>query len=378
MTSRHAFSLLLVPVLAGCSTEPPTSVTHSTGFFAEFRQMVDQTQAMSSEEGKVSAFSQEFSSRIDQGPRADEVYAVGGRWDKIQAFLDIGLLSSDVMASVNDSSQRRVDIFADASDYVLRSDYVAVKAFNGEVPADKIIRPTENIVWESLHLILTEAGHSERRVLVAKGESVPGYWTHTAKIERNFWADARDEEIWVPGQCRDHFVRTDCASYWVDETCTDVYVEDGYWDSTCSAYDDEGNCKEWTDTYVDTSYYDTQCTAAHYEDQCTDVYETVCDPGRWDLERVPAHEVKASIPGELAWVLPHEAQEAGERVEALVDTEAMTLALGIEYVLSFGPDYVQGPCASTLQLARTAYDSQTPENSVRTSRQAILQCLSKQ
>lgn len=375
MTSLRALSLMLVPFLAGCSGGVPESVSHSSGFFAQFRVMVDETMASGTPETKVAGFDFEFERHIDQGPSADEVHAVGARWDKVRAFLDIGVLSSDVMAGVNDSSQRRVDIFADASDYVLRSDYEAVSAFNGEVPNEKMIRPTEDIVWESLHLVLTESGHAERKVLVAKGESVSGYWTHTVKLERLFSAPAREEEIWVPGQCRDNFVRTDCTSYWVDETCTDVTIPDGYWESTCSAYDDEGNCTEWTDTYVDTSYTETQCMAAHYEDSCTDVYETVCDSGRWDIERIPAHDVKASIPGELVWVEPHTAPEAGERVEAMTGTEASILALGVEYVLSFGPDYVQGTCASALQSARADFDTKTPEDSIRTSRQAILNCL---
>lgn len=380
MSFVRRLSPMLVPFLGGCliNSEPPP-VDYSPGFFSDFERMVNTTNAQTSVDTKAATFTTEFDYRVKQGPSEYELYAAGPTWDKVRAFLDIGLLSSEIMASVNDSAQSRVDIYADAADWVLRSDYLAITSWNQNVSSDKMIRPTADIVWESLHLVLTESAHAEMKIPTTKGEWVAGHWTRTAKQSRDLWVKGYYETVWRDGSCHDEFVATECSSVWVPETCTDEWIDDGYWESTCSAYDDDGNCTEWTDTWVDTGYYESQCVDSHYEDQCTDVYQTVCVSGRWEDIWISSHTVEgATIPGELAWVEEHQAPETKERVEVLPEQEAAILALGIEYVLSFGPEYLLNTCASKLEEARTAYDTQAAEDSIRSSREAILHCLSQQ
>lgn len=381
MTFFRHFSLLVVPFLGGCGLgdSQPSPVNYSPGFFATFDHMVDSTMAQQGlPDAKATTFTSEFVSRVEQGPNADEVHAVGSTWDKVRSFLDIGLISSDIMATVNDSAQSRVDIFADASDRVLRSDYLAITSWNQSVSTAEQMLPTADIVWESLYLVLTESAHAQRKVQTAKGTWVDGYWMRIAEFKRDLWVNDYYQTIWKEPTCYDEYVKTDCISYWVEETCTDVWIDDGYWESTCTGYDENDSCVEWTDVWVSTGYYETQCVAGHYEEQCTDIYQTVCNPGHWDDILIGAHPVRgAPIPGELAWVLPHEAQAAGERIEVLPEQEAAILGLGIEYVLSFGPAYVQGSCRTQLEAAHLAYAEQTPEKSITTSRQAILHCLSK-
>jgi hypothetical protein len=271
-----------------------------------------------------------------------------------------------------------VDIFADAADRVLRSDYVAITSWNQSVHSAETIRPTAEIVWESLYLVLTESEHAERHVSTAEGEWVEGHWTRGVGAHKNLWVKGYYESVWQEETCRDEYIGTECASYWVEPSCTDVWIDDGYWESTCSGYDDDGNCVEWTDEWVDLGYYDTQCVDGYYAEQCANVYQTVCDPGYWNDIWIAAHTVEGAwIPGEISWVEGRQADAAGERVEALPEQEAAILALGIEYVTSFGPDYVQGICFAELDAARTAFTVEAPENSIKTSRNAILHCLSR-
>jgi hypothetical protein len=376
---RH-LSLLVVPFLGGCfafdSQLPP--VIYSSGFFATFDGMVNETMAQGSAEGKASTLASEFNWRVNEGPSADEVHAVGSTWDKVRAFLDIGLLSAEVMASVNESAHPRVDIFADAADRVRRSDFIAITSWNQSVDTKEQLRPTAEIVWESLYLVLTESAHAQRKVSTAKGQWVDGHFTRTAGSRQNLWVNGYDQTVWHDETCYDEYVGTECSSVWVPESCTDVWIEDGYWESTCTASDEDGNCVEWTDVWVDTGYYETQCVEGYYQEQCTDVYQTVCDPGYWEDRYIPAHTVEGvSIPGQLSWVEGHEAEAAGERIEVLPEQEAAILGLGIEYVLSFGPDYVKGSCSTELTAAREAFTVETPENSIKISREAILYCLSR-
>ena len=376
---RH-LSLLVVPFLGGClafdSTPPP--VIHSSGFFAAFDRMVDETMAQSSADGQAATFTSEFSWRVNEGPSVDEDHAVGSTWDKVSAFLDIGLLSAEVMASVNNSAHQRVDIFADAADRVLRSDYLAITSWNQNVDTSKQLRPTADIVWESLHLVLTESAHAQRKVSTPKGAWIDGHWTRKPGSQHNLWVNGYYQTVWHDETCQDEFVGTECTSIWIAESCTDVWIDDGYWESTCTQYDDDDNCVEWIDVWVDTGYYETQCVDAHYEDQCTDVYQTVCDPEYWEDIYIPAHSVEGvSIPGELSWVEPHEADATTERIEVFPEQEAAILGLGIEYVLSFGPDYVQGSCLTELEAAHDAFATEAPEDSIKVSRNAILHCLSR-
>ena len=380
MSLLRPLSVLLIPLLGGCSAfdSDPGPVEYSPGFFATFAQMMDVTMASGTAETQSTTLTNEFNRHVNEGPRMDELYAVAGTWDKVRAFLDIGVVSAEIMESVDDSAQHRVDMYADAADWVLRSDFVAITAWNQEVDASRQIRPTAEIVWESLHLVITESGHAERKIPVTKGEKLDGYWTRTATQARDLWVNGHYEPVWHAGRCYDNYVGTSCSSFWVSESCTDVWIDDGYWESTCSAYDDDGNCVEWTDEWISTGYYETQCVEGHYEEQCTDVYETVCESGKWVDVWIEPHAVKgASIPGELAWVEPHEAKADGERVEVLLEQEAAILALGIEYVASYGPDFVDANCATELQKARNAFDTETAAQSIRTSRQSILYCLSK-
>ena len=376
---RH-LSLLVVPILGGCvlGDSGPPPVNHSPGFFAAFDLMVDETAARGSEEQKATTFADEFTWRVNQGPSLDEVHAVGSTWDKVSAFLDIGLLSAEVMATVNDSAHPRVDIFTAAADWVLRSDYRAITLRNQWVSDRYQLRPTTDIVWESLYLVLTESAHAQRKIPTAKGESVEGHWTRTAGTRRDLWVNGYHQTVWHDETCYDEYVGTECSTYWVEESCTDEWIDDGYWETFCTGYDEDDNCVEWTDEWVDTGYYETQCFEGYYEEQCTDVYQTVCDPGYWEDIYIAAHTVEgALIPGGLSWVKPHQADAAAERIEVLPAQEATILALGIEYVLSFGPDYVQGSCLTELEAAREAFNVQASEDSINTSRAAILHCLSR-
>jgi hypothetical protein len=380
MSLLRPLSLLLIPFLGGCvafDSQPPP-VSHSSGFFAEFDRMVDKTMAQSTADGKAATFVSEFNWRVNEGPSDIEVHAVGSTWDKVSAFMDIGLLSADVMASVNDSAHPRVDIFADAADRVLRSDYLAITSWNQSVDTKEQLRPTADIVWESLYLVLTESGHAQRKVSSTKGYWVDGHWTRTAGSQHNLWVNGYNQTIWHAETCHDEYVGTECASVWISESCTDVWIDDGYWESTCTQYDDDDNCVEWTDVWVDTGYYETQCIDGHYEDQCTDVYQTVCNPEYWEDIYIPAHAVEGVlIPGELTWVEGHEAEATTERIEVLPEQEAAILGLGIEYVLSFGPDYVQGSCRTELEAAQQAFTVEAPEDSIKVSRKSILYCLSR-
>lgn len=376
---RH-LSLLVVPFLGACvafDSQPPP-VDYSSGFFADFDRMVDDTMTQKSAEGKASTFVSEFTWRVNEGPSAAEVHAVGSTWDKVRAFLDIGLLSAEVMATVNDSAHPRVDIFSDAADRVLRSDYVAVTSWNQNVDTKDQLRPTTEIVWESLYLVLTESAHAQRTVSTPKGASVEGHWTRTAESRKNLWVNGYNQTVWHDEVCRDEYVGTECTTVWVPETCTDVWIEDGYWESTCTAYDDDGNCVEWTDVWVDTGYYETQCVEGYYAEECTDVYQMVCDPGYWEDIYIAAHTIDGVlIPGDISWVDAHVAEAAAERIEVLPEQEAAILALGIEYVLSFGPDYVKGSCSTELTAATEAFSTKPPEESIKTSRNAIMYCLSR-
>lgn len=375
---RPLFFVVLAPLVGGCVDSDPDPLSHSPGFFTAFERSVNDAMAQKTSETQESTLTNEFTQYVNAEPSADELYAAGPTWDKIRSFLDIGLLSSEIMAGVNDSAEQRVDIYSDTADWVLRSDYVAITAYNQNVHAAYMIRPTAEIVWESLHLVLTASGHAERKVPVEKGELLDGYWTRTARQSRDLWVDGYFEAVWREGTCQDSYVNTSCTSFWIEPSCTDVWIDDGYWESTCSGYDEDGNCVEWTDEWISTGYYETQCVDGYYEEQCTDVYETICTAGSWEDVWIGAHDVVgATIPGELAWVEAHEAQEKGERIEVLPEQEAAILALGIEYVSSFGPDYVKGSCATALTGARSAFDTQPSEQSIKTSRAAILHCLSK-
>ncbi len=376
---RH-LSLLAIPLLGGCflGDSQPQAVSYSAGFFGAFDLMVDDTMARGSEEVKATTFTTEFTSRVNQGPSWDEVHAVGSTWDKVRAFLDIGLLSAEVMATVNDSAHPRVDIFTDAADWVLRSDYQAITSWNQYVSSQEQLRPTTEIVWESLYLVLTQSANAQRKIPTAKGESVEGHWTRTAGSRRDLWVNGYNQTVWHDETCYDEYVGTECTTYWVEESCTEVWIDDGYWDTVCSAYDEDDNCVELTDEWVDTSYSETQCVEGYYEEQCVDMYQTVCDPAYWEDIYITAHTVEGAwIPGGLSWVEPYQADAASERVEVLPEQEATILALGIEYVLSFGPDYVQGPCLTELEAAHEAVKAQASEDSINTSRAAILYCLSR-
>lgn len=381
MLSLRSFSLIAVFVLAGCGNSEPSDVVHSPGFFSEFDQMVDNTMARASADQRTTIFKNEFVQHVNSGPRADELYAVDHTWDKVRAFMDIGIVAGEVLEGVNDSAQLRVDIHRDAADWVLRSDYVAITSRNSWVSDKNFIRPTGEIVWESLYLLLTESAHAQRKLPTAKGEMVPGHWTRAPGARQSFWMKDYYETIWHEGVCRDELVQTECSSVWISGGCSDVLIDDGYWESTCSEYDENGDCVTWVDSWVDTSYYETQCVDGYYDEQCTDIYQSVCEPGRWEDQLIPAQTMEnVWVPGEPKWVDAYEAPKAEERIEVLPAEEAMILALGIEYILSYGPSYVDSACQAKLDAAHAAYSSSSstaPEISVKTSRGAILYCMSK-
>jgi hypothetical protein len=379
MTMLRPYSLLLVPLLAGCGLDSgPREVVHSPGFFSEFDLMVDNTMARGTNEERTTKFKNEFIRRVNDGPQSNELYVVGNTWDKVRAFLDIGIVAGEVLEGVNDSAQSRVDVHRDAADWVLRSDYSAITLHNSWVSDEDLIRPTGEIVWESLHLLLTESAHAQRKVSTVKGQWVEGHWTRGEGSRQSFWMKDYIETIWHDGVCHDQLVGTECTSVWIDSSCSDVLVDDGYWESTCSEYDDTGDCVGWTDTWVDTSYYETVCSDGYYQEQCTDIYQTVCEQGHWEDRTIAAQTMENIwVPGEPKWVDGYEAKKAEERIEVLPAEEAMILALGMEYVLSYGPGYLSPTCQAKLEAAHSAYPSLAPEISVKTSRGAILYCLSK-
>lgn len=379
MKTLRSFSLLLVPLVVGCGIDSgPRDVIHSPGFFSEFDTMVDNTMLRGTHEEKTTTFKNEFLRHVNNGPRSDELHAVGNTWDKVRAFLDIGIVAGEVLEGVNDSAQSRVDIHRDAADWVLRSDYLPILSHNEWVNDKYLIRPTGEIVWESLHLLLTESAHAQRKIPTAKGDVVEGHWTRAEGSKQTFWMPSHIQTVWRDETCREELAATECTSIWVDGGCSDVLIEDGYWESTCSEYDENGDCIGWTDTWVDTSYYESQCYDGYYEEQCTNYYETVCDPGYWEDLPIAAQNVyNVWVPGEPKWVDGYEAQKAEDRIEVLPAEEAMILALGIEYVLSYGPSYLDNACQAKLEAAHTAYSSSEPQISIKTSRGAILYCLSK-
>ncbi|HVK69171.1 MAG TPA: hypothetical protein VM694_32155, partial [Polyangium sp.] len=95
MTSIRSLWVLMVPLLGGCVTnrEPPP-VQYSDGFFAAFDQMMDDTMSRGTQGDQARTLDVEFARRVDEGPGPDEVVAVGTTWDKVEAFLSIGLLSA--------------------------------------------------------------------------------------------------------------------------------------------------------------------------------------------------------------------------------------------------------------------------------------------
>lgn len=380
MSLHRTLSLLAIPVLGGCFAydSEPEKIKYSPGFFASFDSMVDEAKTRPNEDATAATFTKEFMIRVNDGPAADELYAVGPAWEKVRSFLDIGLLSAEVLASVNNSAHQRVDVFSAASDRVLRSDFMAISAWNKRVTSAERIEPTTELVWESLYLVLKESAHAQRTLPTNEVEWIAGHWTRGPETHKDLWVKGYYETVWHDEVCRDEYAGTSCTSYWVDESCVDVLVDDGYYDSTCTGYDEDGNCVEYTDVWVDTSYYVSECTPGQYVEECNDVYQSVCDPGHWEDVSIAAHTVKSvAIPGELVWVEAHEADKAGERIEVLPQEEATILALGIEYVMSFGPGFIDGACTTQLETARAAFDVETPEDSIRISRDAILYCLSQ-
>jgi|GEM_PF-5009428 len=382
MKSLRTLSILLVPVLGACiagdQSLPP--FTHSPGFFAAFQRMVDDAKPQGSADKQAVVLDTGFRHFATDTPDPHEVYAAGPTWDKVLTFMDIGILSAEIMAPVAESAQNRVDIFADAADRVLRSDYSAITAWNQQARdmgfADQTIQPTAEMVWEALYLVLTESEHTERQVHLQKGNWVDGYFVHKEPTTKVLWVDGYNETVWQEGTCRDEYVGTECTSYWVDESCSDVWIDDGYWDSTCSAYDDQGECIEWTDEWVSTGYYETQCTPAYVQEDCVDVYQTICESGRWVDVWIDGHYVEnARIPGDLEWVEGHVVDAAGLVMVARPEQEAAILAKGIEYVASFGPEWVKADCLPSLQSAVATAKTDPVDVSVQASKGAILQCL---
>ncbi|MDC3958089.1 hypothetical protein [Polyangium jinanense] len=382
----RSLSLLMVPFLGGCffgsgDRELPP-VEYSPGFFAAFDQMVDDTMSRGSLDEKARTLDAEFARRVDEGPGPNEVVAVGPTWDKVETFLSIGLLSAEIMAPIDGSEQSRVDILGHAADRVLRSDTEAIATWNRTVRdmgfADARIEPTGELVWESLYLVLTESEHAYQDVWVESGTWVEGAWVRTDGYYEQLWVDGYYESVWQDGACYDEYVSTECDTYTVEETCYDVYVEDGYWESYCSGYDDEGNCVEWTDEWVDTGYYETQCDPAYSYEECTDLYETVCDPGQWVDIWIEGHWVEGAwVPGELVWVEGYWSDTSGYRTVALPAQEAEILETGIAYVASLGPERVGADCYARLDEALVKSGESPPESAVKLSRGAILSCLSQ-
>ena len=386
MSLLRSLPVLMVPFLGGCffgSGREPPPVEYSAGFFAAFDRMVDDTMARTSPGEKAATFDLEFARRVDEGPGADEVVAVGPTWDKVEAFLSIGRLSAEVMAPIEGAAQSRVEIFEHAADRVLRSDIAAITAWNRSVrdmgfPDTTRIEPTGELVWESLYLVLTASEHATQEVWVESGAWVEGAWVRTEGYQEQLWVDGYYEPVWEDGACVDEHIGTACDTVWVDEACYDVWVDEGYWESVCSAYDEEGSCVEWTDVWVDAGYYVTQCDPAYSYEECTDIYETVCEPGQWVDVWIEGHWVEGAwIPGELVWVEGYWADTSGYRIVALPEQEAAILEAGISFVASFGTARVGEDCYVRLDDALAQSAGSPAESAVKLSRDAILACLSR-
>jgi hypothetical protein len=385
MSLLRSLPVLMVPFLGGCvfgSEKALPPVEYSAGFFVEFDQMVDATMARGSLDDQATTFRVEFARRLEEGPGPDEVVAVGPTWDKVEAFLSIGQLSAAVMAPVEGAVQSRVDIFGHAADRVLRSDTAAITGYNRKVrdmgfPEATRIEPTGELVWESLYLVLTASEHATQDVWAESGTWVEGAWIRTEGYREELWVEGYYEPVWEDGACIDEYIGTQCDTVWVDETCDDVWIDDGYWESGCTAYDEEGYCVEWTDVWVDTGYYETQCDPAYSYESCTDMYETVCEPGQWVDVWVEGHSVEGAwIPGELVWVEGYWADTSGYQTVALPAEEAAILEAGISYVASFGPERVGEDCYVRLDEALAQSAGSPAESAVKLSRDAILACLS--
>lgn len=387
MVLLRSHALLMVPLLGGCffgsgmDRELPP-VEYSAGFFAAFDQRIDDTMSRGSLDDKARTLDVDFARSLDEGPGPKEVMAVGATWDKVEAFLSIGRLSAEVMAPIDGSEQSRVDIFQHAADRVLRSDTAAIAAWNRAVrdmgfdDATRI-EPTGELVWESLYLVLTGSEHAYQDVWVERGAWVEGSWVRTEGYQEQLWVDGYWDSTWQEGACTDEHVGTECETYSVEESCYDVWIDDGYWESYCSGYDEDGNCVEWTDAWVSTGYYETQCDPAYSYEECSDVYETTCEPGQWVDVWSEGHWVEGAwIPGELSWMEGYWADASGYRTIALPAEEAEILEAGIAYVASFGPERVGGDCYARLDEALAKSAGSPPEGAVKLSRDAILACLS--
>jgi len=356
-------------------------IEYSPGFFAEFDQMMDETTARGSLDEQARTLDGEFAAYLEDGPGQDEVYAVGTTWEKVEAFLEIGLLSAEIMDPITGSERNQVDIFGNAADRVLRSDVAAIDAWNQTALDmgfnDAAQQITGDIVGESLYLVLTESEQAYRQVWVESSEWVEGYWARSEGYYEQLWVEGYYDVVWQDGACYDDYVGTDCDSYWVDDSCHDVWVDDGYWDTYCSYYDEWGNCIEWSDEWVDTGYYETYCDSGYYAEDCYDVYDTVCEEGQWVDVWVDGYYVQGAwIPGELYWVEGYWADTSGYQTMALPEQEAEILAAGIGIVTSLGPERVGEACFTELDEAVQVSSDLQPEVAAQTLRDAVLDCLS--
>ncbi|MRG90707.1 hypothetical protein [Polyangium spumosum] len=384
MNLLRSVPVLLVPLLGGCFVRGPLPpIEYSAGFFAAFDRMVDATLSRGTLEHQAQTFDVEFARRVDEGPGPGEVVAVGPTWEKVETFLSIGRLSAEIMAPIEGSAQNRVDMFTDAADRVLRSDVEALDLWNQKIggmgyPDTERVEPTGELVWESLYLVLTESEHATQDIWVESGTWVEGAWIRTEGYYEELWVEGYYEPVWQDGGCWDEYVSTACETVWVEESCYDVWIEDGYWESVCTAIDEEGYCLEWTDVWVDAGYYETQCDPGYQAEQCTDFYETVCDPGQWVDVWVEGHWIEGAwIPGELVWMDGYWADTSSWQTVALPAEEAAILDAGISYVAAFGPERVGADCYSRLDAALVSAAESPPESAVMLSREAILACLSR-
>lgn len=376
----------LGPVLTGCDIfgwgEPDLPpLVHSPGFFADFEQMVNDSLEAGSPAQQASALDAGFTEALEDGPDADETVAVGAIWTKVSAYLEIGLRTAAVMEGVAGAEQNRVTMLTSAADVVLRTDVPALRDWNQRVTdlgeADAAIAPTGDIVWTSLNLTLTEAEQTTVQVWVESGEWIDGYWERSPGYYLEIWVPGYYESVWQDGSCYDVYDHTECTTYWQDGYCYDEWIDAGYWDSACTAWDEWGNCVEWSDVWVDTGYYQTICDQGGYYDECIDVYQTVCEEGGWVDVWVEGYYTQGPwIPGETYWVEGYWADTSGYEPRVMVEEELEILREGVDVVLAFDPGVVSDGCRAGLQAALDDSAQAPLEGAGQIVRDAIISCMS--
>lgn len=375
--------LTILPVLTSCELRqdlPP--IEHSPGFFADFDRMVDDAMASGSEEAQAARLRMSYAKLLGEGAGEQETYAVGPTWDKIATFLEVGLRTADVMSDVEGAAPNRVAIYSAASDRVLRSDLVAIEAWNQQVRgmgrAEATLEPTGDLAWASLDLVLASSEQAVVQRWLESGEWIEGYYERSQGHYEEVWVPGYYEPVWQEGSCWEVYTGTECDTTWVDEYCYDEYVDDGYWESSCNEYDEWGDCVSWTDYWVDQGYWVSDCDPGYFIEECWDLYDLVCEDGQWVDLWVEGYSTRGPwIPGETYWVEGHWEDTSGYRAVVLVEEEARILVEGVSIVLDHGPEILGIECYEGLERALSRTSDLPMVDVGGALREAIWECLTE-